>query len=92
MAVRLRETHPRQSRQRFAHREADWLLLRLGLETGGLGSRRLSDQRERRGRGITPGPLPDGESEEVQERQLPPEVFSFPRYRAIRVRLRSPRW
>ena len=42
-------------------------LLRFGFETWGLGNRRLSDHRERPRRGITADPLPDGESEEVQE-------------------------
>ena len=40
-----------------------------------LGSRRLSDRRERPRRGITPDPLPDGESEEVKEGEHPPGIF-----------------
>ncbi len=44
------------------------------LEAWGAGV--LSDQRERPRRGITPGPLPDGESGEVQEGEHPP-MFGY---------------
>ena len=37
-----------------------------------VGSGVLSDQRERPRRGITPDPVPDGESEVVQEEEHPP--------------------
>jgi hypothetical protein len=37
----------------------------------------LSDQRERLRRGITPDPLPDGESEEVRRGEHPPGFLAF---------------
>ena len=48
-------------------------LTALSLQTWGLGNRRLSDHRERPQKGITPDPLPDGESG-GQEGERPPDL------------------
>lgn len=52
-------------------------LTALFLETWAAGAGALSDQWERPRRGITPDPLPDGESEEVQEGERRPASFDF---------------
>jgi hypothetical protein len=57
-----------------AHPEAV-ALTALAAQTWGLRSRRLSDDRSVTVRGITPDPLPDGESEEVQEGERPPGLL-----------------
>lgn len=64
--------------KRIKHRVSGLALkARMSGQTGGLGSRSLSDKRERPRRGIPPDPLPDGESGEVQEGEHPPGVSGF---------------